>query len=83
MSADKFLEVLEKSIGSTTKSVVRTSKTTLPDGTKQTDIEVRPSYKGAMAGVSAGALIGSAVPVVGTAVGGAVGGLIGFIFGPD
>ena len=58
-------------------------KKPLPDGWQETEVEVRPSKKGAVAGAAAGAAIGSAVPVVGTAIGGVVGGLIGLVFGPD
>ncbi len=53
-----------------------------PDGTRETEYEIKPSKKGAVTGATAGAALGSVVPVIGTTVGAVVGGALGFIFGP-
>lgn len=64
------------------KDAVTRRKREYPDGTKETETEITPSKKGALAGATAGAALGSAVPVIGTAVGAVAGGVFGFIFGP-
>lgn len=69
-----------KDLGTTDLLTVRKKK--LPDGTEETDIELTPSKKGALAGAAAGAALGSVVPVIGTGLGAALGGVVGFIFGP-
>ena len=48
----------------------------LPDGTKETEVEIMPSKKGAVAGAAAGG-------VVAGPVGALIGGIIGGIFGPE
>lgn len=64
------------------KDSVTRRKRRYPDGTEETETEVNPSKKGALAGAAAGAALGSAVPLIGTAAGAVAGGVFGFIFGP-
>lgn len=63
------------------KDAVTRRKRKYPDGTEETETEITPSKKGAMAGAAAGAALGSVVPVIGTGVGAVAGGVFGFIFG--
>lgn len=65
-----------------TNQLIRITEREKPDGSKETEYELRPSKSGALAGAAAGATVGSIVPVIGTAIGGAIGGAIGFLFGP-
>ena len=51
-------------------------------GTEETETEITPSKKGALAGATAGAALGSVVPGIGTTAGAIAGGVFGFIFGP-
>ena len=50
---------------------------------KETEIEIRPSKKGAEDGVIAGAIVGSVLGPGGAVVGALIGGVVGYIFGPD
>ena len=49
---------------------------------KETEIEIRPSKKGAEDGVIAGAIVGSVLGPGGAVVGALIGGVVGYIFGP-
>ena len=50
--------------------------------TKEIEIEIRPSKKGAKDGVIAGAIVGGVLGPGGAVVGALIGGVVGYIFGP-
>lgn len=70
----KKSNILNATYATSNLVTVRTSKTS--DGGKKTEVEVKPSVKGAAAGAAAGAVVAGPVGAV-------VGGAIGAIFGPE